>query len=584
MDEIVLYPGNWLYNAGVVGLLRILDFGKRSNSYEFTEDGVRIAREALYDFGFLYFAYATKLYLQESFNLLSFLKYNQNKVKKQLGEEGERQVRTELKNIDQEIRQKIFALEAREGWQRFIEHVEDILEGGKKNLSEVLQNLGVSATRLGIELDDFSEFLSELTTTKKASDYLGRFYFNKDVIANPKGKRPQRVEKFDKKYLCFLNANLSQDGEYTCFLCGHKYQDLESFSELTEGDFSSLGISKNEFDNVYSFYTSDGVSHPVKCPLCQLILLCAFAGFNRKPWQISEIDETEYLFVNYPHVEEAYRINNRLNSSMQEVNLKIFTAEQRPFNPYFRTLEIVLGVVERKVRWTLENILFVEIKTSARKNQDKPRFVYFNLERAFAEVVEEFGDFKKLIDVLSFRYEISKNVNIYLSTEVLKRLIQKQSIVPLAFRYLAEKISRHDSRLCPLWSMIVLDFVLRKKRTDSQEVSTLGSREIYGILRKIRDCGASSFSMKEIDSKRRFHLAQRFLSLARGARKEDFCNELLRLYVVHEKPIPEAVGDLIYESEVVSFQEKALAFITGLLSSVESQPQPEVENQTEEVS
>lgn len=356
MDEIVLYPGNWLYNAGVVGLLRILDFDKRNNSYEFIEDGVRIAREALCDFGFLYFAYATKLYLQESFNLLSFLKYNQNKVKKQLGDEEERRVRTELKDIEQEIRQKIFALEAREDWQRFTKQIEDILEGGKKNVSGVLQNLSPSAIQLGIKLDGFSEFLSELTTTKNASDYLGRFYFNKGVIANPKGGRLQRIEEFDKKYFFFLNANLSHDGEYTCFLCGHKYQDLESFSELTEGDFSSLWISKKEFDNVYSFYAGDSVSYPVKCPLCQLILLCAFAGFNRKPWQIREIDETEYFFVNYPHVEEAYRINNRLNSFMQEVDLKIFTAEQKNFNPYLRTLEIVLGVVERKVRWALENI------------------------------------------------------------------------------------------------------------------------------------------------------------------------------------------------------------------------------------
>ncbi len=196
-----------------------------------------------------------------------------------------------------------------------------------------MRELNVSATQLGIKVEELSKFLDELKTTKKASDYLGRFYFNKDVIANPKGRRPQRIEKFTEEYLSFLKANSSQDGECTCFLCGRKYQDLESFSELTEGDFSCLGISKNEFDNVYSFYASDGVSYPMKCPLCQLILLCAFAGFNKKPRQVREIDETEHIFVNYSHIEEAYRVNNRLNSFMQEANLKIFTTKQKNPQP-----------------------------------------------------------------------------------------------------------------------------------------------------------------------------------------------------------------------------------------------------------
>ncbi|GEM_PF-3686613 len=112
MDEVVLYPGSWLYNAGVVGLLRILDFGGRCNSYKFTNDGVRIDPKAFFNFGFLYFAYATKLYLLENFDRLSVLKYRKSEIAKQLGKEGERQVREKLRNIDQEIRQKIFALEA----------------------------------------------------------------------------------------------------------------------------------------------------------------------------------------------------------------------------------------------------------------------------------------------------------------------------------------------------------------------------------------------------------------------------------------------------------------------------------------
>ena len=38
MSEIVLYPGNWLYNAGVVGYYTIERVEKLSNYYGFNND------------------------------------------------------------------------------------------------------------------------------------------------------------------------------------------------------------------------------------------------------------------------------------------------------------------------------------------------------------------------------------------------------------------------------------------------------------------------------------------------------------------------------------------------------------------
>lgn len=48
MDEIVLYPGNWLYNAGVVGFLRIIGRYEGETEVEswLKKDGtIRIVRE-----------------------------------------------------------------------------------------------------------------------------------------------------------------------------------------------------------------------------------------------------------------------------------------------------------------------------------------------------------------------------------------------------------------------------------------------------------------------------------------------------------------------------------------------------------
>ncbi|MCX8082439.1 MAG: hypothetical protein N3D17_03435 [bacterium] len=47
-NKITLYPSNWLYNAGVVGLLRILEFAGKNNTFQFNNDGsVEIERKVL---------------------------------------------------------------------------------------------------------------------------------------------------------------------------------------------------------------------------------------------------------------------------------------------------------------------------------------------------------------------------------------------------------------------------------------------------------------------------------------------------------------------------------------------------------
>ena len=65
--KITLYPSNWLYNAGVVGFLRVLEFGGKRRAFEFKGDGsVEVEISALDGFEIYYFEYASKLYLLQN--------------------------------------------------------------------------------------------------------------------------------------------------------------------------------------------------------------------------------------------------------------------------------------------------------------------------------------------------------------------------------------------------------------------------------------------------------------------------------------------------------------------------------------
>ncbi|MFN4220616.1 MAG: hypothetical protein ACK4GJ_06860, partial [bacterium] len=447
-------------------------------------------------------------------------------------------------------------------WNAFMKEIENIKEDFINQINELISELeNITKAEKDKEktkkiVDNILGNFDSVSKFKAQADFLGRFYFNKSVVANPKGIRPKRPKDFKEKYLDPIGRR--KNGENLCILCGNSFSE-ESISEFSEGDFSILGISSSGFANFYNYYIKNGISYNRKCCMCQLILLCAFAGFNLKPYQLRELDETEYIFVNYPSFEEAFLVNSKLQTLLNDFRLGIFSEKIS----YFRVFELILQLAKKKTRWLLENIYFAEIKTSPRKDQIKPKFVYFNIDKAVAEVFEEYK-VDTLLNNLSFIYEIYKGNFVYLSTEVLKRIIEKKPLIHIAFKLFSEKLSEENNDISAVWSLISLEFIINEKRR-----SNMSAKTSYGILKGIQEVGRNSFSLKEIDQEKRFHISQRFLTLIRGARKEDFYNELLRLFVVYEKSVPDNLFSLLTESEGITFQEKALAFLTGFINPVE---------------
>ena len=545
-EKITLYPSNWLYNAGVIGFLRILEFGNQENAFTFNDDGSVDISFSVFNnnFEIYYFEYVTKLYLLQKITFRDI---------------------KELFKTEQNLKEKIINIKANQNIEKFFEEINSILS--KSELEKVFNQLSIDSKIKDQKLNQIEDIYNSVTKFKGQADYLGAFYFNKDVVANPKGKKLDRPQDFKKKYLePILNQN---QGDSLCVLCGNKYSD-NSLSELTEGDFSILGISKEKFFNFYNYFTPQGPSYNKKCAFCQLILLCAFAGFNYKPYDLKEIDETDYIFVNYPSFEDAFKVNNKLNEEFKNYQYGIFKEES--INPYLKSMELILETVKRKSKWLLQNTYFCEIKVSVRKDQIKPKFVYFNIDKSFAEVFEEFK-IDRYLKNLSFPFEIYKGNKVFLSTEVLKRLLEKKPLIYIAFKIIQEKIKEKDTNFLPVESLIFLEFLINQKRRLNMD-----AKKSYGILKGIEEAGRKAFSVEEIDQEKRFHLSQRFLTLIRGARKEDFYNELLRLFVVYEKQIPENLFSLLTESDELTFQEKALAFLTGFINP-KTEDKKEVSNE-----
>jgi len=575
--KITLYPSNWLYNAGVVGFLRVLEFGGKRRAFEFKGDGsVEVEISALDGFEIYYFEYASKLYLLQNLNLKEIINFA-----KGLKNKESNKIISKIQELENGIQRRVFNLKGNKKWSTFRKEVLNIKTESMRKVKEIVRELKKSLNtkkerrKIKEIVDNINKYFADICFSvfdfKAQADFLGRFYFNKVVIANPKGENLKRPEDFKERYLNPILEMLNREnGDNLCILCGKNYPE-EGLSELSEGDFSILGISSNTFANFYNYYAMNGVSYNRKCHLCQLILLCAFAGFNLKPWQMRELDGTDYIFVNYPSFEEVFSVNNKLQTLLDKFHLGIFTEK---INTYFKSFELILQLAKKKTRWLLENTYFAEIKVSARKDQAKPKFVYFNIDKAFSEIFSEFK-LDTLLNNLSFLYEIYKGNSVYLSTEILKRLIEKKPLIHIAFKMLSEKLSERDKYMLPIWSLILLEFLINQKRR-----LNMSAEKSYGILKSIQAVSRRSFSIEEIDQEKRFHISQRFLTLIRGGRKEDFYHELLRLFVVYKKPVPENLFSLLTESEEISFQEKALAFLTGFINPTEEETSTVKEKET----
>ena len=91
----------------------------------------------------------------------------------------------------------------------------------------------------------------------------------------------------------------------------------------------------------------------------------------------------------------------------------------------------------------------------------------------------------------------------------------------------------------------------------------LDSKQVFGILRGIQDMGASFVEV--INPQTRKNKSFILLSMIRNNRVEDFFNILLNLYMSVNRPVPDALVDLLNTQDIIGFQTKAYAFMSGFL-------------------
>ncbi len=601
-----LHAGDWLWNASLVGYLRIqkarFDNGnggpwERYEEELEKEDCIDIQPEDLNGFAETYFVHNLSKTYSSMLRNFTFSDSMNKKIEKDKVESVIRNVKRLRDEIEKAVKFSYASYE--ESCNDCVQKVENY----RNSVSDIV-NTEIKDIFPKKQLED--RIIKELSKLKKNKlipiedeiDNLiwgvsSRFYHNDRVLTQGKkswGKwGKNQKEAFNEVYVKSAQLSISgkiislspQSQTYSCRFCkSNQISAIDDYSFFSEKNFKPSGTSPETFANHFYFLQSD----LLMCELCRLILFCTWAGLNGIPLKMRDkVNDTEYVFVSIPSLlttwEENEKIANEFDKSRINVKNMIYEIVME---------DLFLKRQRMKSVWILQNTLFVEIKPESQKNEAIPKVITFNIGKdianMFAKDETSIRTLTSLRGNLKFKGNpaVKRNDDIWINVkrDVVKRLLNNETLHPISDAFLRNRIEPHHKSSMETLRKICLISSIRAVNNEKSNSGgyVMESRIVHGIINGYARIGKQLG--EGIDFERRRRLSYRLLSNIRSGCVEDFYDAIMKLYVDKGLSIPDNMIGLLNREDEIQFEDKAYAFMSGFLRD---QDEPKVEqNQGED--
>ncbi len=601
--------GNWLYNAGIVGFLKILEPCLSKEEFESSISGNSFNLESKH---LKNFAKSYAFFVLQKKNIFLMLyqrqKDKQGKIDKEnkfLGsffdfpvqqEIADRYNRKLLNKIKLEMEvteiQKLMEMSFREYFDELDSKIRQQFNDLENRIE--LCNNKLEKRELEKKLKKVNKSLQKYDKSKwkeieKATieqhknfyvifNYLKQFYNNLRIIGQSSLENfKNRIDGFQghfvKPAVDVLNefsstesldlfSGLDEDtNQFTCKFCNqNKIKDVNQI--FREKNFSITGVSEATFTNFFYNCNSDLFI----CDMCKLLLLCAFAGFSHKPSYLffKDSDTATYIFVNLPSLSLMFQENKKIEA-------KYSIANDRPKDSIYEEVikDIVLEETIQKSKWLLQNISFIEIRPEYNKAQNKPIFKNYPLTHGQAELfVDKY--FQNAIKFIHGIIEIQKDkqnrYRFYLKSEIIKSLLRNDNLYKLAYMSLKQSLEKNQSN-DNARNISIIQSIRKQIYKKYKGGNSMESKQVYGILKGFHETGKGSFEKMNYKKKERF--SYRLISLIRMGKYNEFYEAIMRLYINESRSIPDRLLDLLNPESEIDFESKAYAFMSGFLTKPE---------------
>lgn len=515
--EEKIYLGDWLYNAGIVGLLKIFDFNDSSNDIFRGDNYISFDSEALKDFHEKYFSfvYQKANTIKDKTQKLESIILSKDATEKDIKDYIKKITTSKTMKNDTSIARVLTEAKGTSDWRATADRLLKSLPGHWERNKDL-----------------YSKYYLQ-------GFYEGKSIFNATVTTNIK-------ELFERDFVKPLfDKDKPKKKAHYCKVCNEKKRTAKKDTFFDEGAFRLSGASVNEFKNFYW----NLVPNTHLCSLCELIYLCSFAGFSN----LRVVgDYRKYLFVNLDTtVDDLFKINSTVANF-------ILPNKENPYKAIIHNM--LLDFQQRKSRWTLGNILFVEFDTESEPYKIQHFHVPAYIARLFEG--ENYKDFKQL-DGFYYKERKDETESINVFSKIIDHLLNGISLYGILNKTLRDLLLGKHNRSHGLFNIVKIQKgldIYKTGRDDMKEKATKKLWSLYcegqSIAKELRDRDAEN----KIDSN-----AYKMLSSLRVRDSKSFYDTMLRLYMNLDKKPPATFLEIFTPDSVLDAEAFGYAFLTGLL-------------------
>lgn len=525
-----IYLGDWFYNAGIIGFIRILknsnkDFIKIADNY------IEFDTTELKDFNKCYFKFF-------------FDKYNiANKVKDKFDkilEERKDNFETNKKYIKMIIKTQLGKI------KKFDEQTYNLIKQAYLKIDEAKNTEELEEIRKIVIENIKKDNINKKLTMNYFKNILSKKYFGQQSFLNVTKTKLSFEEQEEIMYRDYI-SNIIEPKKpkkmKQCCMCGNENCVTTNYSE---GNFIPLAVSS---ENMKNFFWNQNVNLPI-CDICKLILFCIPEGVTEIIKIVKEYDgykENEVLsFVNYDtNISTLLRTNNYF-SNISKFNKYIE-------NPY---ASLILDIVSQNKKisiWQLQNIFVVEFEA---EYMTFSRMEYFNIKKHVANFfikysentlknIKDYGYKLQIVDYILKNKDISKIVNDRLRTELEKEDRYGYN------SYLATKIN------------LIIN-LLKKEESYMDEQIEKSNKKIavlYGLGTQIHTELKNRGEERKLDG-----YTYKMLNCVKAGNKKEFMDTIIRLHMSMGKDVSPIFIEIMQDGNL-DFTSIGHSFLSGLISN-----------------
>ena len=532
--EIKIEIGNWQYNAGIVGLVSILD-NFQKNSVRFEENSIYFDSKELENFEEKYFNYLIKVY-EKTLSWHKIVSF-ENKIsyfkEKEIDENDLKEINTYIKDVLKKYLKSNSYVAAYD----FIDgNIDPIKE--EKNLKPITLKKNEKISDKAEEIKDVLNKIEDIIkyfSSENGKKYICGKNLIYTIIKNGwdgvsflyRQTKEKDIYKDFKNYFItptieYLESDKTKY-KYNCFVCDRNIKNLDNdFSFLVNTGFDT----NRKLSHVWDFNNDIAM-----CPICKLVYSCVPVGFTYV--------YGSGIFINSnTNAEELIRINSRIKSEIYR---------EESISGIYKILNKEL---QEDIKYELEDIQLVRFENEK---------YFFNIlsKNMIKVLINSKTDFNKIENTF---YKLNGE-NYSLTDDVTRKILNNENLFNLIHKIIYSKISGDSQYLSEIavFSTIKINFRLLKERgyMENKEIDVLARARSAGS--KLKDRYNSKGSEHKLQG-----ICYRILNGLKTNNISMTMDTILNCYLYCDEGVPKIITEMMSEEE--TFKEIGYAFISGLLS------------------